>query len=213
MKDVLNQKEAQKAPLPPASCEAPATIFKAASTDHATHNQLGEQGVAHRLREASPSHASPAMPALISLPFSYTRTPLPPPSHLHHTSNMQPRRSSSKHHDSHHSSSSSRPSHSHRASPNAKRSPKLEVSFLLNQSHISSPSSAPSDHQHAPPSHPNQSSRSRSQKKSHSASSGQRRFACEFCSATFAQSHDALKHKRSVFSPINSLLCFLNIPH
>lgn len=80
------------------------------------------------------------------------------------------------------------------STPTDKRSPKLEVSFLLNQSAGGSSQDRP------------HSGRSRSERFSDSASS-QRRFACDLCPANFAQSHDLAKHKRTVHDKLRPFKC------
>lgn len=82
----------------------------------------------------------------------------------------------------------------------SRRSPKLDVSFLLNPPQSGSSSNNNSDNPFGRSSGQGGSaSRPRPERRtSTSAGSGQRRFRCESCSATFAQSHDALKHKRFV---------------
>lgn len=74
------------------------------------------------------------------------------------------------------------------------RSPKLELSYLLNKSSHGSSSTTPQSSSNT------SSARQRSDKRPQASSSGQRRYRCEFCPSTFAQSHDALKHKRYVFN-------------
>lgn len=75
------------------------------------------------------------------------------------------------------------------------RSPKLEVSFLLNQAGAA----ASQDRTH-------QSGRPRTERFTESNSS-QRRFACNLCTATFSQSHDLSKHKRTVHDKLRPYKC------
>lgn len=103
-----------------------------------------------------------------------------------------------RHPDANYSSRNDRHASSKTASV---RSPKLEVSFLLNQAQNSAGNSASA-----------QGSRPRSERKSQAPSgSGQRRFRCESCSATFAQSHDALKHKRFAIPRHSTCLSLLSM--
>lgn len=118
---------------------------------------------------------------------------------------MPPRRpfgQEDAHHDGLRSSSSRGESGRHGTLGTNKRSPKLEVSFLLNnQSHSAAGTSNGSgEHQRGRlGSQSTASPKSRGERRSTGgSSSGQRRYHCDFCPATFAQSHDLLKHKRFV---------------
>lgn len=106
------------------------------------------------------------------------------------------------HHNSFRSGSSRSESIRHGSLSMSRRSPKLEVSFLLNQSQSAASSTNSGTGEHSRSRLPGQSvasSRSRSERRGPGgSSSGQRRYQCDFCSATFAQSHDLLKHKRFV---------------
>lgn len=82
----------------------------------------------------------------------------------------------------------------------SRRNVKLDVKFLLNPPQSGASASPNSDNHFGRPSGQGGSaSRPRPERRTPpSGGSGQRRFRCESCSATFAQSHDALKHKRFV---------------
>lgn len=103
-----------------------------------------------------------------------------------------------------HRSNSSRPSDGkgeasrHGSMGGSRRNPKLDVSYLLNQGSGSSTGGSADSPVSRSPSQ-GSASRLRQEKRSPaSTGSGQRRFRCESCNATFAQSHDALKHRRFV---------------
>lgn len=86
------------------------------------------------------------------------------------------------------------------------RSPKLEVSFLLNQSQSGSPSSV-NPGVSAERSSGGPTSRRQDRRSQSSSGSGQKRYACPSCPATFAQSHDALKHQRTVHEKLRPFKC------
>lgn len=78
------------------------------------------------------------------------------------------------------------------------RSPKMDINFLISGSHQPENGGSSSQVGRANSAAVTGSSRSRTDGSS-SSSKNQRRYPCSLCNATFAQSHDALKHKRLVF--------------